>query len=41
MAMQLAPWIDLEEGNGPFWVPDFETLESFSGGFWPAPFEPL
>ncbi|KAJ0415621.1 fungal-specific transcription factor domain-containing protein [Aspergillus carlsbadensis] len=41
MAMQLAPWIDLEEGHGPFWVPDFETLENFSGGFWPAPFEPL
>jgi hypothetical protein len=41
MAMQLAPWIDLEEGHGPFWVPDFETLENLSGGFWPAPFEPL
>ncbi|KAL3474322.1 fungal-specific transcription factor domain-containing protein [Aspergillus californicus] len=34
MALQLAPWIDLEEGHGPFWVPDFETLENFSGGFW-------
>ncbi|KAL3457497.1 fungal-specific transcription factor domain-containing protein [Aspergillus heterothallicus] len=41
MAMQLAPWIDLEEGHGPFWVPDFEALENFSGGLWPAPFEPL
>ncbi|KAL2808814.1 fungal-specific transcription factor domain-containing protein [Aspergillus granulosus] len=41
MAMQLAPWIDLEEGHGPFWVPDFETLENFSGGLWPAPFDPL
>jgi hypothetical protein len=45
MALQLAPWIDLEEGHGPFWVPDFETLENFSGNLWnsgdPAPFDPL
>ncbi|KAI9374014.1 fungal-specific transcription factor domain-containing protein [Aspergillus egyptiacus] len=45
MAMQLAPWIDLEDGHAPFWVPDFETLENFSGNLWsggdPAPFDPL
>ncbi|KAL2832890.1 fungal-specific transcription factor domain-containing protein [Aspergillus cavernicola] len=45
MALQLAPWIDLEDGHGPFWVPDFETLENFSGNLWsagdPAPFDPL
>ncbi|KAL4783102.1 fungal-specific transcription factor domain-containing protein [Aspergillus varians] len=45
MALQLAPWIDLEDGHGPFWVPDFETLESFSGNLWsagdPSPFNPL
>ncbi|KAL4918140.1 fungal-specific transcription factor domain-containing protein [Aspergillus aurantiobrunneus] len=45
MALQLAPWIDLEEGHGPFWVPDFETLENFSGILWnagePSPFNPL
>lgn len=46
MAFQLAPWIDLEE-DSPFWMPDFETLESLSGNlnFWsagaPGPFEPL
>ncbi|KAL4807383.1 fungal-specific transcription factor domain-containing protein [Aspergillus unguis] len=34
MALQLAPWIDLEDGHGPFWVPDFETLENFSGNMW-------
>ncbi|KAH8425580.1 fungal specific transcription factor domain-containing protein [Aspergillus melleus] len=45
MAFQLAPWIDLEE-DSPFWMPDFETLESLSGNldFWnvgaPGPFEP-
>ncbi|KAL4923252.1 putative C6 transcription factor [Aspergillus undulatus] len=45
MALQLAPWIDLEDGHGPFWVPDFETLENFSGSLWgvgdPSPFHPL
>ncbi|KAF9885274.1 hypothetical protein FE257_013072 [Aspergillus nanangensis] len=44
MAFQLAPWIDLEE-DSPFWMPDFETLESLSGNLWsggdPAPFDPL
>ncbi|KAE8149477.1 C6 transcription factor [Aspergillus avenaceus] len=44
MAFELAPWIDLEE-DGPFWMPDFETLESLTGNFWgggdPAPFGPL
>jgi hypothetical protein len=44
MAMQLAPWIDLEEDT-LFWMPDFETLESLSGNLWsagdPAPFDPL
>ncbi|KAE8353058.1 hypothetical protein BDV28DRAFT_165200 [Aspergillus coremiiformis] len=44
MAFQLAPWIDLEE-DCPFWMPDFETLESLSGNLWsggdPAPFDPL
>lgn len=34
MALQLAPWIDLEDGHGPFWVPDFETLENLSGNMW-------
>ncbi|KAE8329340.1 hypothetical protein BDV39DRAFT_191548 [Aspergillus sergii] len=33
MAFQLAPWIDLEE-DCPFWMPDFETLESLSGNLW-------
>ncbi|KAL4742324.1 fungal-specific transcription factor domain-containing protein [Aspergillus similis] len=45
MALQLAPWIDLEDGHGPFWVPDFETLENFSGNLWsagdPTAFNPL
>ncbi|KAL4789943.1 fungal-specific transcription factor domain-containing protein [Aspergillus venezuelensis] len=46
MALQLAPWIDLEDGHAPFWVPDFETLENFSGNhMWsvgdPTPFHPL
>lgn len=45
MALQLAPWIDLEDGNEPFWVPDFETLENFSGNLWtsgdPSLFTPL
>ncbi|KAL4978587.1 fungal-specific transcription factor domain-containing protein [Aspergillus desertorum] len=36
MALQLAPWIDLEDGHGPFWVPDFETLENYSGNLWSA-----
>lgn len=46
MAFQLAPWIDLEE-DSPFWMPDFETLESLSGdlNFWgagaPGPFGPF
>jgi hypothetical protein len=44
MAFQLAPWIDLEE-DCPFWMPDFETLEGFSGNLWGgdtiAPFDPL
>ncbi|PYH95745.1 putative C6 transcription factor [Aspergillus ellipticus CBS 707.79] len=44
MALELAPWIDLEE-NIPFWMPDFETLESLSGNLWNsgdlAPFGPL
>ncbi|KAA8652343.1 putative C6 transcription factor [Aspergillus tanneri] len=44
MALQLAPWIDLEE-DSPFWMPDFETLENFSGNLWsgeaPVPFDPL
>ncbi|KAL4889750.1 fungal-specific transcription factor domain-containing protein [Aspergillus ambiguus] len=44
MALQLAPWIDLEE-DSPFWMPDFETLESLSGNLWsggdPAPFDPV
>ncbi|KAH1498025.1 hypothetical protein KXV92_004586 [Aspergillus fumigatus] len=43
MAFQLAPWIDLEE-DCPFWMPDFETLEGFSGSIWGgdtiAPFDP-
>ncbi|KKK12160.1 hypothetical protein AOCH_002677 [Aspergillus ochraceoroseus] len=46
MALQLAPWIDLEDG--PFWMPDFETLEGFSGNLWsgegvgdPGPFDSL
>ncbi|KAI3150937.1 transcriptional regulator family: Fungal Specific TF [Penicillium roqueforti] len=33
MALQLAPWIDQDESD-PLWVPDFETLENFSGTFW-------
>ncbi|KAL5003438.1 fungal-specific transcription factor domain-containing protein [Aspergillus recurvatus] len=45
MALQLAPWIDLEDGHGPFWVPDFETLENLSGNLWsagdPTAFNPL
>ncbi|KAL4863745.1 hypothetical protein BDV12DRAFT_177167 [Aspergillus spectabilis] len=45
MALQLAPWIDLEDGHAPFWVPDFETLENFSGNLWggddPTPFDSL
>ncbi|KAE8383334.1 hypothetical protein BDV26DRAFT_277281 [Aspergillus bertholletiae] len=44
MAFQLAPWIDLEE-DCPFWMPDFETLEGFSGNLWncddPMLFDPL
>ncbi|GAB1209628.1 hypothetical protein APSETT445_008409 [Aspergillus pseudonomiae] len=44
MAFQLAPWIDLEE-DCPFWMPDFETLESLSGNLWggedPVLFDPL
>ncbi|PWY65132.1 C6 transcription factor [Aspergillus eucalypticola CBS 122712] len=44
MALQIAPWIDLEE-DSPFWMPDFETLESLSGNLWDsgdlAPFGPL
>ncbi|OOF92388.1 hypothetical protein ASPCADRAFT_210256 [Aspergillus carbonarius ITEM 5010] len=44
MALQIAPWIDLEE-DSPFWMPDFETLETLSGGLWDsgdlAPFGPL
>lgn len=44
MALQLAPWIDQDE-NSPLWMPDFETLESFSGDLWnygtPTPFESL
>ncbi|KAB8231742.1 putative C6 transcription factor [Aspergillus alliaceus] len=40
MAFQLAPWIDLEE-DCPFWMPDFETLESLSGNLWSGgDFEP-
>lgn len=41
MALQLAPWIDLEDGNEPFWVPDFETLENFSGNMWSSGDPPL
>lgn len=44
MALHLAPWIDLET-DSPFWMPDFETLESLSGTQWnygdPAPFDAL
>lgn len=44
MAFQLAPWIDLDT-DSPFWMPDFETLETFSGTQWnfgdPAPFDAL
>ncbi|RAL15079.1 MFS transporter [Aspergillus homomorphus CBS 101889] len=45
MALQLAPWIDLEE-DSPFWMPDFETLEGLSGEqLWSsgdfAPFAPV
>ncbi|RAK81632.1 MFS transporter [Aspergillus fijiensis CBS 313.89] len=44
MALQLAPWIDLEE-DSPFWMPDFETLEGLSGDLWSsgefAPFAPV
>ena len=44
MAFQLAPWIDLDT-DSPFWMPDFETLENFSGTQWnfgdPAPFDAL
>ncbi|PYH45827.1 MFS transporter [Aspergillus saccharolyticus JOP 1030-1] len=45
MALQLAPWIDLEE-DSPFWMPDFETLEGLSGDPWSsggdfAPFAPV
>ncbi|PLB42450.1 putative C6 transcription factor [Aspergillus candidus] len=36
MAFELAPWIDLAEEGGPFWMPDFETLEGLSGEFWGA-----
>ncbi|KAL5335964.1 fungal-specific transcription factor domain-containing protein [Aspergillus crustosus] len=45
MALQLAPWIDLEDGHAPFWVPDFETLENIGGNMWgggdPTPFDSL
>lgn len=44
MALHLAPWIDLN-ADSPFWMPDFETLESLSGTQWnygdPAPFDAL
>ncbi|EPS29190.1 hypothetical protein PDE_04139 [Penicillium oxalicum 114-2] len=33
VAMQLAPWIDQHQSD-PLWMPDFETLESLSGGYW-------
>ena len=45
MAFELAPWIDLAEEDAPFWMPDFQTLESLSGGFFgggdTAPFDAL
>lgn len=28
MAMELAPWIDQDEGGPPLWMPDFDTLQN-------------
>ncbi|KAI9927402.1 hypothetical protein AWENTII_006207 [Aspergillus wentii] len=33
MAMQLAPWIDLNQ-ESQLWMPDFETFENMSGTLW-------